>query len=543
MIGSGPAGAIAAARLVDAGRDVTLLDVAHDDPDTRARVPDLPFSELRVQDASQRRYFLGDALEGVPRGEIKVGAQLTPPRQFVTRDTERYLPVSGDDFDPMQSLALGGLGAAWGAASFTWTPEERAQAGLDGPDFSRHYDWVAARIGVSGAAEDDASAHCFAEVPSAQPSLPVDSGAEVIQAAYARRRDALRAAGFQLGRTPLAALSRDLGDRRANPLHDTDFWGDSRRSVFRPRYLIEALEAGPRFRLRRGTLVERFESTDEGVRIHAHDLRAGAPFTLEARRIVLCAGAINSARIALHSLGAHDVAAPMLCNPYVYLPCLNLRMLGRSAREARHSLSQLIAIYTPPDAQDDAVSIQLYGYRSLLLFKLVKEMPLPAWAGLQVARLLQNALTIAGLHHSDAAGPSKTLRVRPPGDAPLPTVHFDYRATSAESAARRARERAVAGLLRRLGVVPYGRIEPGAASSIHYAGTLPMREAADAPFASRRDGRLWAAPRVYLGDSAGFRHLPAKGLTFTIMANAARVAENVDADLRSAASAARRGGA
>lgn len=531
VIGSGPAGAVAAARLVEAGRDVLMLDVANDDAEARARVPDLPFSVLRRTDAQQRRYFLGDALEGVPSGDIKVGAQLTPPRQFVTRDTEKCLPVSGPDFDPMQSLALGGLGAAWGAASFTWTEAERARVGLDGADFARHYDWVARRIGISGDAEDDASQHCFDGVPSAQPSLPIDSGAEVIRAAYARRREPLRAAGFHLGRTPLAALSRDLDGRRANPLFDTDFWGDSRRSVFRPRYLIEELAEGPRFCLRRHTLVRRFESTEDGVRLHAVDARTGDAIRVDARRVVLCAGAINSARIALHSLDAHDVAAPVLCNPYVYLPCLNLRMLGRAARDERHSLSQLIAIYTPPASEDDAVSIQLYGYRSLLLFKLVKEMPLPAWAGLQVARLLQNAITIAGLHHSDSSSPRKTLRVLPSAHAPCPEIRFDYRASDEETRTRRARERAIARLLCRLGVLPYGRIEPGAASSIHYAGTLPMQDEGDARYATRRDGRLWHAPKVYVGDSAVFRHLPAKGLTFTIMANASRVAEHVDADL------------
>ena len=50
----------------------------------------------------------------------------------------------------------------------------------------------------------------------------------------------------------------------------------------------------------------------------------------------------------------------------------------------------------------------------------------------------------------------------------------------------------------------------------------------------RADGRLWAAPRVYVGDSAGWRFLPAKGLTYTIMANARRVAEHLLRDLRAA---------
>ena len=93
----------------------------------------------------------------------------------------------------------------------------------------------------------------------------------------------------------------------------------------------------------------------------------------------------------------------------------------------------------------------------------------------------------------------------------MPEVRFEHSAAQEEQTRRRRRERAVARQLRRLGVVPYGRIAPGAASSIHYAGTLPIREQAVEPFASRADGRLWAAPKVYIGDSAGFRTLQSIG--------------------------------
>lgn len=531
IVGSGPAGALAAARLLEGGRRVLMLDVAHDDAETRGRIPDAPFSELRRSDPEQRRYFLGDRLEGLPSGDVKVGAQLTPPRQFVTRATEELLPTSGDDFEPMQSLALGGLGAAWGAAAFTWSDDELRRVGVYEPGFSRLYGDVARRIGVSGDPADDASAQCFANVDGAQPPLELDSGAECLWSAYAAARERFLAEGFSLGRTPLAVLSRDLGDRRANPYFDMDFWSDSRRSVFRPRYLVEALERDAGLRLVRGALVHRFQAGTQDVAVHARDLASGEMRVHRARRVLLCAGAINSARIALHSLSAWETRTPLLCNPYVYLPCLNLRMLGRTARDRRHSLSQLIAIYAPPDDPSDVVSAQLYGYRSLLLFKLVKEMPLPAWAGLQVARLLLNAISIVGLHHSDAPSPARSLRLLPQEPSGVPELRFEWAETPEEQARRRRRERAVARQLRRLGAIPYARVAPGAASSIHYAGTLPIRAQAGEPFASRADGRLWAAPKVYVGDSAGFGALPAKGLTFSIMANALRVAEHVLRDL------------
>jgi choline dehydrogenase-like flavoprotein len=531
VVGSGPSGALAASRLVEAGARVLMLDVGNDDDQYRQQIPDRSFSEIRRSDPDQRRYFLGESMEGVPLEGSRVGAQLTPPRRFVTRDTDVHLPTSGNGFEPMQSLALGGLGAAWGAASFTYTDAELARVGIGEPDFARHYGDVAARIGVSGAPEDDASRNCFAGIEQPQPPLELDSVARCVWETYQAHRSDFVRRGISLGRTPLAMLSRDLGERRANPYFDMDFWGDSRRSVFRPRYLVEELEKHAGFRLERRQLVLGFESEQDGVRVECKNLASGAREIFRARRLLLCAGAINSARIALASLGLAGVAVPMLCNPYRYMPCIALRMLGREASDRRHSLSQLVAICAPREAPEDVVAAQFYSYRSLLLFKLVKEIPLPAWAGLQIARLVMSSLAIVGIHHSDAPHPGKSLRIAPRAGAELPEVRVEFQPSESEESLRRRRERTLVRELLRLGVVPFAKLSPGLASSIHYAGTLPIRAEPDLPFASRRDGRLWAAPHVYVGDSAGWRFLPAKGLTYTIMANARRVAEHLLRDI------------
>jgi len=535
VVGSGPSGALTAATLVDAGHRVRMLDVGHDDDRYRALVPDLPFSEIRRGDPEQRRYFLGDDLEGVPAAKVRVGAQLTPPRQFVTRDAERLLPIADGPFDPMQSLALGGLGAAWGASSFTYTSAELRRMGIPDAGFERYYDAVARRVGISGSSEDDTSANCFSGVDGSLPALDIDSVSGALLRRYRSRSQAFIARGLALGRTPLAVLSRDLGDRRANPYYDMDFWSDSRRSVFRPRYLVTELEGRSNFSLHAGRLVLGFECGGEtGVRVRCRNLATGNHEVHSARRLVLCAGAINSARLALHSLRRAGLAVPILCNPYRYLPCVYLPMLGRPATDRRHSLSQIVAIYRPPDAVDDVVSVQFYGYRSLLLFKLVKEIPLPPWAGLHVVRLLVSSLLVAGLHHSDSPSTRRTLRIRDTGSDTLPEVQFEHETSDDERARRDARERAIVRLMVRLAVVPFSRIDPGAASSIHYAGTLPVGAAGGAACGTTPDGRLLGAEGVYVADASGWTHLPAKGLTFTLMANAVRVAGHVSRDLKAA---------
>jgi hypothetical protein len=73
-------------------------------------------------------------------------------------------------------------------------------------------------------------------------------------------------------------------------------------------------------------------------------------------------------------------------------------------------------------------------------------------------------------------------------------------------------------------------VDPGNGASIHYAGTLPFRSEPD-DLATAPDGYLFANERVYVGDSASWTFLPAKGPTLTIMAHARTIAATVGRSL------------
>ncbi|HEY4485942.1 MAG TPA: hypothetical protein VI702_06470, partial [Nitrospiria bacterium] len=117
IIGSGASAVQAAYPLVTAGLSVRMLDMGREDGVYPPLIPNEPFLELRRRDANQHRYFLGDRFEGVPVGVLKVGPQLTPPRQYITRDAQTLTPVDAAGFIPFASLALGGMAAGWGAGA------------------------------------------------------------------------------------------------------------------------------------------------------------------------------------------------------------------------------------------------------------------------------------------------------------------------------------------------------------------------------------------------------------------------------------------
>jgi choline dehydrogenase-like flavoprotein len=79
---------------------------------------------------------------------------------------------------------------------------------------------------------------------------------------------------------------------------------------------------------------------------------------------------------------------------------------------------------------------------------------------------------------------------------------------------------------------------PGSGAGLHYAGTLPMRanpglserpceKPYERPYETSAEGLLAGTQGVYIVDGACFPRLPAKNLTFTIMANALRIGRGI----------------
>lgn len=529
VVGSGPGGANAAARLVESGRRVLMLDFGNRDDRYARLVPERPFVEIRRGDAQQHRYFLGDDFEGIPFGAVRVGAQLTPPRAFALSDAAERQPLEARDFSAMMSLARGGLGVAWGGGAFPFADDELRSMGSDLATLQPHYDAVAARIGVSGGQDD--LLRFYPPSPSMMPPLEADTAGSVVAAAYERKRAALNARGLFLGRTRLAVCSQPFRGRAAYPYFDLDFWSDPGRSFYRPQWTLDELERDARFSYRPRLLVERFEEHAGGVRVEATHADTGAREVLEARALVLAAGTFGTARIVLRSLDCYDRPIPLVSNAYTYVPTLNLRMLGRPTRDLRFSQAQLTAVLVREQPRRRLVQAQVFSYRSLLTFKLMKELPLAARESRRILQALMPCFTILGIHHEDRPTPTKTCTLRRGTSGGPDVLEIDYRPSPEEERTQHEDESALLACFRRLGCIPLKRIRPGHGSSIHYAGTLPI-SAEDRPLTCDRDSRLRGTRHVYLADGSVFPWLPPKGLTFNIMANADRVGALVAEALR-----------
>ncbi len=529
IVGSGPSGSHAAQQAVASGRKVALLDIGYSDRRFDEMIPAKPFSEIRRSDENQRKYFLGDDPAESLRCQDRAGAHLTPARQHMIRNQDRLFPLISDTFLPVQSTGLGGLGISWGANCFALEDFELDRIGIPASELRPYYDDVAREVGLSGRT-DDSLTPLIANLDRSliQPPLPLDSNAETILRRYERSRARYESCGFYLGQSLLAVLSKPHHDRLANAQNDMDFWADVGRSVYRPRFTLERITGASNFRHLTGFLVSCFREERAGVTVECQNVQTGAGTLFSARKLLLAAGAINSARLALASFHAYGVRLPILCNPNHWIAAINLSMLGKPARDQRHSLSQLTILMKAEHDVPDYVLAQLYSYRSLLMFRLLKDIPLPVRPGLLFLRLIATAFTCVNVHFPDWPSPERWIQLNESGSGSALKASCLF--SDSEQEWLHANEMRLLRSLVRLRCIPVRVAKPVHGASIHYAGTLPYAEDRR-PFTTSVDGRLAGTGNVYVADGSTWRFMPAKGLTLTLMANARRVTNQALRDL------------
>ena len=140
IVGSGPSGVISAQSFIDKGYAVCLLDTG---VDSATAIPFKHFSEQLTSEA-ELFYPPDDDSFSTESG----GAQVTKARAHLLNHVHEYFKVDSANFSPFQTLATGGLSAAWGAACFTYTDADLKRASLSNLD--PYYEAVAKLIGVSG---------------------------------------------------------------------------------------------------------------------------------------------------------------------------------------------------------------------------------------------------------------------------------------------------------------------------------------------------------------------------------------------------------
>lgn len=508
IVGSGPAGAMAAWAL--RGRNVRVVDVGLTAPASPPRLDRNIFDLRREIDLTP---YLG-----LPRPNAAKPVSLklrAPALDFVIRGSEEWAPLLSETFQPVISLAKGGFGNAWGAGVYRFGADDLRGFPISARDLAPHYDEVSRHIGISGAQDDLAEE--FGEEPALQPPLRMSRNCAVILDRYERTRSRMQALGARFGRARLAVLSQPHRGREPYAYRSLEFVQTGDPAAYNPALTVEELRAEGAISYEPGWFARRFRETGSGVELDADSIAGTGPVTFRARKLILAAGALNSARIVLASARDHEWRLPLLDNPMTVLPLFHAPAIGAAIETGASGLAQLNAVFDP---QHFGAKYQasIYGGTGAPMSEFLPKLPFSLDINRRLLRYLMPAISLAMVFHPADPGPGQWLRLR--GDDAL-EAGYEWRPDPA-LASRAARVFSALGCLAFAAIAQHA----GPGQGIHYAGTLPMRES-PGRHELDRDGRLSGARVVYVCDGACFPRLPSKNLTFTIMANAHRIASGL----------------
>jgi choline dehydrogenase-like flavoprotein len=509
VVGSGPGATFAAygAR----GRKTLVLDVGHDAPACDELTGNA--YELRAREADLFPSLIGGRFESLRNlRQRPISLKLKSPyMSYIVRDWEREAPVASESFEGAISLAKGGLANGWGAGVFRFTDRDLTGFPLSAAELRPYYDELTAHIGISGA-NDDLTEY-FERDGGLLPPLRLSNFFAELMGHYERLRPLFQSERAALGRARLAVLTQPRNGRAAYGYGNLEFFKPHDPAIYTPAYTIDEMIREGAIEYRSGHLVTHYREMEEGVEVHSRNLISGEIEVAYGRKLLLGAGALNTARIVLQSNRDYETRLPALDNAMACIPFFRVARIGEALPVHDTSLAQLNLVVE--DAEFDVpLQASLYGTTGPLRSDVLFSLPLSFRANLTWTKYMAPAMGLLMLFYPGRPGLDSYLRLRPNGE-----LEVQFAPEPAHEVERR-----LIRLLRKMGYVTHAALiqRPGSGAGLHYAGTLPMR-ANPGRYETNAEGLLAGTKGVYIVDGACFSRLPAKNLTFTIMANALRI--------------------
>ncbi len=528
VVGAGASSVHFAETALERGWSVTMLDVGHQKPE--AILPDSDLDGLKRDLDDPVSYFLGDDYGSLilPSNEDEFYG--FPPSKAYVFEGVDHTRSRAEGFNPLLSFAAGGLAEAWTGGSYPLNSGELEAWPIDLGDLAPFYDRVAERIGISG--RDDDLAQFFPSHAELQSPLDLDEHARALVARYEKKRRVINGKlGCWLGHARLAVLSKELAGRPACDYLGRCLWGCPQNSLYVPSITLEKLRAHPGFTYVPDVVVSHFDVDDGGrvQRVVARSESSGLERSFAVTRLALGAGALASAHILLTSWRRAGGTAPVLDglmdNRQVLMPFVNLGMVARQFEAKSYQYHQL-ALGLEGATPFDYVHALVTTLKTALIHPLVQSLPFDLVTSLRTFRDLHAALGLLNINFPDTRRAGNTLTLEDAEDGGAPRLAIRYQPDVSEAARLKRVVRRFRKILRVLGCLAPSKmthVRP-MGSSVHYAGAVPMANDGD-ELTSTVGGRARAFENLWLIDGLTFPSLPAKNLTFTLMANAVRIAD------------------
>ena len=213
-------------------------------------------------------------------------------------------------------------------------------------------------------------------------------------------------------------------------------------------------------------------------------------------------------------------------NRQVYVPFLNPRFLGRAYSPDTYQYHMLAIALDAEDPQE-RVHGQITTLKSALMHPILQRLPVDLATAVAIGRACHGALGVVNVNFRDTRRTDNVIELTDQEGSNEPVVTFRYSPETDEPDRVKQAVGRIRKALRKLGcfALPGMTETRPLGSSVHYAGTLPMSCEAK-PLTTTEFCQSREFDNLFVVDGSTFPFLPAKNSTFTLMANAVRVAES-----------------
>ena len=518
VVGSGPAGVACAHALVGRGMPVTMLDAGVDmDPDLRRL--------LATMSAREPGAWNAEDVERIKRPTDASGRAIPLKAAygslFPYRHAAKHLSFEARGVDAAPSFARGGFSNVWGATVLPYHARDLVDWPVRADELAPHYASVA-RLMPLAERRDRLSAE-FPMATDGSQALASSRQAEALMRDLEANAAALEADGWRFGYSRLA-IETSRADASGGCVYcGLCLYGCPYGFIYNATSTLDQLRRSDLFSYRPDVVVSRVEESGSGVRIRGESRTSGDPVSVDADRVCLAAGVFNTTAILLASLEAYDAAVPILDSQLFLVPALRYAGISGVTQESLYTLSQIFIELVKPAISPRTIHLQVYSYNDWYIEAMKRRLgSLFAAAKPLAAALLSRLMAVQGYLPSDLS-PRIRATLRRAGSADTLVLEAE------ENANARPAIRKIVGTLRahrrHLRAIPLTPlVEIGETGrGYHTGGSFPMR-AHPSRFESDRWGRPAGFERVHVVDATVFPSIPAGPITFSVMANAHRIA-------------------
>jgi hypothetical protein len=524
VIGSGPSGLAAAYALLKRNCSVTILDPGFKIEESKKHFQ-FPTGKPDLQ--LFKTFLAAGGIQGLDT-KSKIPDKLLFGSDFMYRELgitklQQLPPVK-----VLTSLAYGGLSNNWGSNISTIGYKDTLDWEIDREELKQSYDELAQIIPISSQVDQVDQAYMF-EL-SGQMNHPECLQTKALLKRVNTSASVLKKEGIFAGRSKLAIGRMYSTEAEGCVSCGYCMQGCIYKTIFNSAFGLERLKSEfKQLRYKENFLVEKIVEKETEVLVEGLNLLTQVRETISYSKVFVGAGVFGTAKILANSFQEMNKEFTIKdSQKYLFLFKLNselARQVSGASKQQIFGLSQVFFETEDERISEKLVHSQLYGYTDLLLEGLAK------YLGSSVKKVVKqmfpsflDRLMIGMTYfHSEDSGYLKFLPTKYGADG-MGTVRGSLNEITHGkmriliSKVNKQSEQ-LGGKIMGLTLTPN---PPG--NSLHYGASLPMKKAPNDSHETDLLGRPIGKKRIHIIDSSVLPSVPGTPTTFTVMANANRIA-------------------